>query len=258
MPPCAPRPTDRVADRAGRDRPVGRLDRAARNARGDARRPRRLLRGCCDARRSRRAAHRGERERRRVLRLPGALARIVGRAGRPRGAGPAERAARTRRLRLAPRRCAPGRLLVGRVPRPDRGDRRSRSHAVRSRDLEPELDDRVPLHDVRARRGRAPACRHPYAGVLRQRRGRTRGVGQAHVRSVPCERPRAAARAGQRRSPPGPVHGQPRQARSTPRTRSRSAAALPGRRHWRRRCCSRRCRGFPPRASRPAREQPRR
>ena len=164
---------------------MARPDGAARDASGDARRPCRLLRGRRDARRPRCAAHRRERERRRLLRLPRPLAGLAGRPGRSRGAGRAERAPRTRRLRLAPRRRAPRRLLVGRVPRPDRGNRGSRSHALRRRDLNPGLDDRIALEDARTRRRRPPAGRHPHTGVLWQRRRSARRVGEDHVRSLP-------------------------------------------------------------------------
>ena len=234
------RRTDRVSRRAGGDAACGSdLTELPETLAATLDAHDRLLRGRRDARRARRAADRRERERRRLLRLHGSLARLAGGARRPRGARRAERAARARRLRLAPRRRAPRRLLVGRVPRPDRGDRRRRTRAVRGRDLDPGLHDRVARRRAGARLGCAPAGRHPHAGVLRQRRGRAR-VSGPKLTSDPALASALARLPGDRST------RLCEQARTWAdevgcarrrRLRSRSAAGPPGRPRSRRRCC---------------------
>ena len=134
---------------------------------------------------------RGERERRRVLRRRGALARVAGGTRRPGGARRAERSAGARRLRVASRGRAAGRLLLRRVPRPDRGGRRGRARAVRRRDGEPRLDAsaraRAPWRSSSVPHQRAVTHTQAFCGAVVAALAR---VGGAHVR--PGARQRAA------------------------------------------------------------------
>ena len=118
---------------------------------------------------------------------------------------------------LARRRRPARGLLLGRVPRPGRGDRRRRAAARRV------AITATPGSTLAARAGaRAlvsvlePARRHPHAGVLRQRRRGARRLGRGHgrrrrstTRSGGC--PRSSRRRSPRRAPGSTSWG-----RSTP------------------------------------------
>ncbi len=224
----------------------------------DARRARRRGGGRLVAGLAGRPPDRGQRQRRRVLRRRGAVARLTRGRGRPRGACRAQRPARARRLRVATRGRVARRLVVGGVPRSHRGRRRRRTFALRGRDVDRGLNPRLARGRPGARQRAAPAGGHPHAGVLRRRRDGAGDLGRAHVRrrSRRGAATRARTRSPTRSSPRG--GGPTRSASWTPPPRSPSGAAPPGRRRSRPRCCSRRSPGSRRRASRRARVPPRR
>ena len=133
-------------------------------------------RGGGAAPRPRRAAHRRDGQRRRVLRRPRALARLArGRRGRPADRRRPVRRRRARALRLAAGRRRAGGLLLGRVPRRGRDRARRRRAPVRG-------DHR----EARSPRWRAPPTRRCSSTWSTSARSRTRR--RSRARTAPGSR----------------------------------------------------------------------
>ena len=244
------RPRGSLSSRAARNRSVAGRPGAAGGARRDARRARRGRRGRAGPGRRAGPPGRRERQRGRVLRRDGSVARVA-RGSRRAGGG--------RRARAA---CSHGGRSAGARETRCSPSRRRASSAISSR----RSTQALPRPTSRSPRTRAPRSAAAPASELSSgsctsvrspTRRRSAARSRLRSRSGPSSRPtrpwptRFALRPT--RSPPPSSRrgrGSTRSASSIRRWRSRSAAAPAGRARSRPRCCSRRWRACPRRASR--------